>query len=153
MEELTFEELIKYAVRIQRDSFLFYRKAAKMLVGNQLEMITAELADFKALQLKQLKELLSECTVDVEDCDRMVEIDTTLIDEILDNGEIPAQATPREVLLLSLSRENKTQKTYRMVLDLPSLHRRVQETFNILCEGVQDRIGLLRRHIEETRQH
>jgi rubrerythrin len=153
MEELTLEELIKYAVRIQQDSFLFYRKAVKMLVGNQLELITAELADFKALQLRQLKELLSECTLGVEDCDHMVEIDTTLIDEILDNGEIPAQATPREVLLLCLSRENKTQKTYRMVLDLPSLHRRVQEAFNVLSEDEQDRIGLLRRNIEEARQH
>jgi hypothetical protein len=151
MEELTLEELIKYAIRIQQDSFLFYRRASKMLVGNRLESITADMADFKALQLKQLKELLSECTLGVDDCDVMVEIDTTLIDEILENGEIPAQATPRDVLLLSLSREDKTQKTYSIVLAIPALHRRVQETFTVLSGAEQERIGLIRTHIEKIR--
>jgi rubrerythrin len=96
MEELTLEELIKYTVRIQQDSFLFYRKAVRILEGNEMKTVIDELADFKADQLKQLKDLLSEYMLASENIDYMVDVDTDLFDDILDNGDMPAQATPRE---------------------------------------------------------
>jgi rubrerythrin len=151
MEELTLEELLKYTVRIQQDSFLFYRKAARILEGSALKPLTDELADFKARQLKQLKELISECTLNQEESDYMIDVDTDLFDEILDNGEIPPQATPRDVLFLSLQRENRIARTYDMILNLPLLVKRAHQVFKLLLDDENEHINALRKRVENVR--
>jgi rubrerythrin len=151
MEELTLEELIRYMVLIQQDSFLFYRKAARILEGSELKTLTEELADFKARQLKQLKELISECTLNQEESDYMIDVDTDLFDEILDNGDIPAQATPRDVLFRSLNRENRIARTYDMILNLPLSEKRAQEVFKLLLDDEIEHIDALRKRVENVR--
>ena len=150
MEELTLEELIKYTVRIQQDSFLFYRKAARILEGNTMKPVTDELADFKADQLKRLKDLLGQYAVADENIDFMVDVDTDLFDDILNNGNIPAQATPRDVLLLSLNREDRTAMTYNMILGLPHLENRAEQVYGMLFEDEKKTIDTLRKKIAET---
>jgi len=150
MEELTLEELIKYTVRIQQDSFLFYRKAARILEGNVMKPVTDELADFKADQLKRLKDLLGQYVVADENIDFMVDVDTDLFDDILNNGDIPAQATPLDVLLLSLNREDKTAMTYNMILGFPDLEDRAEQVYGILFEDEMKKIDTLRKKIAET---
>ena len=150
MEELTLEELIKYTVRIQQDSFLFYRKAARILEGNEMKPVIDGLADFKADQLKQLKDLLSEYTLASEDIDFMFDVDTDLFDDILDNGDIPAQATPRDVLVLSLKREDRTAKTYVMIMDLPLLEERAGQLYRLLLEDEKEKISALRERAEKA---
>jgi len=152
MEELTLEELIKYTVRIQQDSFLFYRKAARILEGNVMKPVTDELADFKVDQLKRLKDLLSEYALASENIDYMVDVNTDLFDDILDNDDIPAQATPRDVLMLSLNREDKTAMTYDMILGLPDLEERAGQVYGLLFEDEMEKIGTLRKRIAETRR-
>ena len=150
MEELTLEELIKYTIRIQQDSFLFYRKAARILEGNKMKPVTDELADFKADHLKRLKDLLSEYTLDEDNFNSMIVVNTDLFDEILDNGNIPAQATPRDVLVLSLNREDKTARTYDMILGFPQLEERAGRVYGLLFKDEMEKIGALRKKIEET---
>jgi hypothetical protein len=150
MEELTLEELIKYTVRIQQDSFLFYRKAARILEGNAMKPVTDELADFKADQLKQLKDLLGHYALSTDSIDYMVDVDTDLFDELLNNGDIPAQATPRDVLILSLNREDKTAMTYNMILGLPDLDVRASELFGAFFEDEMAKIGVLRKKITRS---
>jgi rubrerythrin len=152
MEELTLEELVRYIVRIQRDSFLFYRKAAKILEGNEHQPITDELADLKAHQLMRLKDILVDYTLDNEKDDSMVDVDTTLFDELLENVDIPAQATPRDVLALSLDREGITVKTFYMVLDLPIETESVKQVFRTLVEGEQKYIRILRKRLDGIRR-
>jgi rubrerythrin len=150
MEELTLEELTKYTVRIQQDSFIFYRKAARILEGNEMKQVIDELADFKADQLKQLKDLLIEYTLASENIDYMVDVDTDLFDDILDNGDIPAQATPRNVLMLSLNREDRTAKTYDMILNLPHLEERTGQVYRLLLKDEREKISTLRKRVEKT---
>lgn len=152
MEELTLEELIKYTVRIQQDSFLFYRKAARILEGNEMKPVIDGLADFKADQLKQLKDLLSEYTLASEDIDFMFDVDTDLFDDILDNGDIPAQATPRDVLVLSLKREDRTAKTYVMIMNLPLLEERAGQLYRLLLEDEKEKISALRERAEKAKR-
>ena len=151
MEELTLEELIRYTVLIQQDSFLFYRRAARILEGSELKPFTDELADFKARQLKQLKELLSECMLNEEESDYMIDVETDLFDEILDNGEIPAQSTPRDVLFRSLNRENRIAKTYGMILNLPLSEEKAHEVFTLLLDDEIKHIDALRKRVESVR--
>ena len=150
MEELTLEELIKYTVRIQQDSFLFYRKAARILEGNEMKPVADELADFKVDQLKRLKDLLNQYALASENVDYMVDVNTDLFDDILDNGDIPAQATPRDVLMLSLNREDRTAMTYDMILGLPDLEERAGQVYGILLEDEMEKIGSLRKRIAEA---
>jgi len=138
MEELTIEEMIRYTVRIQQDSFLFYRKAAKLLEGNEFKTLADTLADNKAYHLRELKKLLNECIIQGDDLDEMVYVDTTVFDEILESRNIPVQATPIDVMCLSYVREKNTKKTYEMILQLPALHEKVARVFTMLIE-MQDR--------------
>ncbi len=138
MEELTIEEVIRYTVRIQQDSFLFYKKAAKLLEGNELKSLADTLADDKANHLHELKNLLNEFIVQGEDLGETVDVDTTVFDEILEKGNIPVQATPVDVMCLSYVREKNLKKTYEMILQLPALHKRVARVFSTLME-VEDR--------------
>jgi rubrerythrin len=151
MEELTLEELIRYTVLVQQDSFLFYRKAARILEGSELKPLTDELADFKASQLKKLRELLSECMLNQEESDYMIDVDADLFDEILDNGDIPPQATPRDLLFLSLNRENRIAKTYDMILNLPLSEKRAREVFRLLLDDEIEHIDALRKRFENVR--
>ena len=150
MEELTIEELIKYTVRIQQDSFLFYRKAARILEGNAMKPVTDELADFKADQLKRLKDLLGLYALSPDSIDYIFNVDTDLFDELLNNGDIPAQATPRDVLILSLNREDKTAMTYSMILGLPDLDVRASELYGDFFEDEKAKIGVLRQKITDS---
>ena len=148
LEELTLEELIRYTVRIEQDSFLFYRRAARNLEGSELRFFADELADFKVSQLKQLKELLGEFMLDTQCCGDTIDVDTTLFDEILKKGELPAQATPRDVLLFSLYREDSTRRTFEMILTLPIVDERAQLLFTALRDDEEGRIGALKERIE-----
>jgi len=152
MEELTVEELIKYAVRVQQESFLFYRRAAKILEGNEVKIITDRLADSKALQLKRLKEALIRYTLDANNEDYMIDVDTTFFDAILENGDVPAQANPRDVLLLSFDREDKTVKAYEMILKLPLIEKQILRVFTTLKKMEQDYIGHIQTKIESIPQ-
>jgi rubrerythrin len=152
LEELTLEELIRYTVRIEQDSFLFYRRAARILEGNPLQPLTDDLADFKVSHLKQLKELIGEYLLDTEGSGDRVEVDTTLFDEILEDCDIPAQATARDVLLFSLRRENNIRKTFDMILSLPFIDEHVQQLFRALRKGEEKQIRALRDRIGPARQ-
>ncbi len=138
MEELTIEEMIKYTVRIQQDSFLFYRKAARLLEGNEFKSLADNLADNKAYQLHELKNLLNKCIVNGDDLSEMMDVDTTVFDEILEKGTIPVHATSIDVMCLSYAREKSTKKTYEMILKLPMLHEEVVRVFSMLME-MQDK--------------
>lgn len=132
MEELTVEELIKYAVRVQQDSFIFYRKAGKKLEGNQLKRFTDLLADNTAERLAALKNLLSECFLEGEDLSDMQAVDTSPFDDLLENGAIPFYATPVDLLRISYKREQSMKRTYDMILRLPLPGKRVSRVFNTL---------------------
>jgi rubrerythrin len=134
MEELTIEEMIRYTVRIQQDSFLFYRKAARLLEGNELKALADALADDKVHHLRELKNLLNECIMNGDDLNEMVDVDTTMFDEILDKSTIPVQATPADVMCLSYVREKITKQAYEMILKLPMLHEKVARVFSTLIK-------------------
>ena len=153
MEELTLEELIRYTVRIEQDSFLFYRRVARNLKGSELRLFADELADFKVSQLKQLKELLGEFMLNTQGSGDMIDVDTTLFDEILENGDIPAQATPRDVLLFSLRREYNIRRTFEMILSLPITDERAQQLFSALRDDEQGRIRALKERIGRLQPH
>lgn len=149
MEELTVEEIIKYAVVVQQDSFIFYRKAAKRLMGNDLKQFTDIMADTSADHLMQLKNLLSECFLEGEDISSMQDVDTGPFDEVLENCDIPVQATPLDLLRISYRREQRVKKTYDTVLGLPALNSRVCRVFSDLRDSTECHLTDIRSRLQK----
>jgi hypothetical protein len=79
-------------------------------------------------------------------------VDTTFFDAILENGYVPAQATPRDVLLLSFDREDKTVKAYEMILDLPLIEKQILRVFRTLKKMEQEYMGHIQTKIENIPQ-
>jgi len=138
MEELTVEEIIKYVVRIEQESYQFYRKASKILEGNEIKLLTDELAELKVEHVNQLKGLLNEETITLEDLTYMLNIDTSLFDRIIQTHEIPAQATTLDILSIALEREKNTQKNYEMLLTITALNVKIIRTFSLL-KGIEEK--------------
>jgi hypothetical protein len=147
MEELTLEEIIKYSMRVHQDSFIFYRRASKR-VGNVLRPLTHALADDKAHQLKELKNLLSECIINEEDLSQTEDVETSSFDDILENGHVPIQATPRNVLCLILERENRLMSTYDLILGFRSINSRMYRVFEDLQSIACEKMPHIRKKLE-----
>jgi rubrerythrin len=147
MEELTLEEIIKYSMRVHQDSFIFYRRASKRM-GNDLRILANELADHKAQQLRELKDLLSECIINEEDLSQTEDVETSSFDEILENGHVPIQATPRDVLYLILEREKHLKSTYELILGFRSLNPRMHRVFEKLMSVACEQITHIRKKLE-----
>lgn len=148
MEELTTEEIIKYIVRVQQDSFIFYRKAGKFLIGNQLKRLTDRLADNSADLLMRLKDLLSQCFIDGEDLSTMQDVDTAPFADVLENWQIPFHATPKDLLYLSLERENQLKRTYEVVCDLPLSNERVRGMFQDLKKNAESQVTSINKRLD-----
>lgn len=134
MEELTAEEVIKYAVRIEQESYQFYKKAAKMLEGSDLARLAEELADQEVGHINHLRELIKEDEADESALSRLLIVDTSLFEKIVEMREVPLQATPADVLKLALEREEKTKNNYEMLAGLENLSGQIRKTFNYLKE-------------------
>lgn len=150
MEELTVEEIIKYAVRAQQYSFIFYRRAGKKLQGNRLKRFTDNLADQSADRLNRLKALLSECFLEGEDLSTMQAVDTAPFDDILENGVIPIYATPIALLRLSYERELSMKRTCDMILELALPSKRVSTVFDSLRSSAEHHLEDIRNQLQES---
>ena len=60
MNSLTVEEIVKYAIRIEEESYNFYKKASKIIKEGNLTSLVLELADQELNHLNQLNNLLDD---------------------------------------------------------------------------------------------
>jgi len=151
MEELTVEEIIKYAMRIERESYQFYRKASRFLEGNELAVLTDELAQQEVDHVNQLKGLLEDKSITEEDLNYLVDIDTSLFIQIIATREIPAQATPIEILWIALEREKDTLKNYEMLLTITAINMGIIKTLNFLKGMEETHVKRITERIEKIK--
>ncbi len=151
MEEITVEEIIKYAMRIERESYQFYRKASRFLEGNELAVLTDELAQQEVEHVYQLKGLLEDKSITEEDLNYLVDIDTSIFIQIIAIREIPAQATPFEILSIALEREKNTLKNYEMLLTITALNIEIIKTLNILKGMEEIHVKKITKRIKEMK--
>jgi rubrerythrin len=134
MEELTVEEIIKYAIRVEQEAYQFYKKASRILGGNELKSITDELAEQELGHINQLKMYIKEDTVIEEELSYLLTIDTSLFDRIIAVKDIPLCSTPGDILKIALDREQTTQKNYEMLFQLEKLGDEIRSTFGSLAQ-------------------
>ena len=151
MEELTVEEIIKYAVRIERESFGFYRKASKFLGGSEVGLLTDELAQEEVDHMNQLKGLLDEERISVEDLNETIDIDTSMFTRIISTPEIPPLATPLDILHIALRREKDTLSNYEMLLTLTAFNEDIIATLVKLKQMEEVHVRRISERIEKMK--
>jgi rubrerythrin len=148
MEELTVEEIIKYAMRIERESYGFYRKASKFLEGSGLEGLTRTLAEEEVGHLNQLRSLIEQERIAQEDLADQVDIDTSLFTRIISTQDIPSMATARDVLYIALEREKDTRANYEMLLGIAAFNEEIRSTLRMLKKMEEEHMRMLRERID-----
>jgi len=153
MEELTVEEIIRYAIRIERESFLFYRKVSRILDKSKMRSIIDELCDQEAQHLNKLKRLISDEYIDIdqESLSVTMDIDTSPFDMIIQTNEIPVQATILDILSIALDRERDTEYTYKMLYNLSNIKGKVKDLFKVLYKSEKNHTNEIKKKIDNIK--
>jgi len=132
MEELTAEEIVKYTIRIEQESCIFYRKAARILEGSRFKNLFDLLADQEVEHIRQLQKLIEGKTIDEQELMETFYIDTSIYDNMIITSEIPVSATTDDIMKLAVKREEITERTYQMLTSISNLNPRMKKLFNHL---------------------
>jgi rubrerythrin len=147
MEQLTVEEIIKYAIRVEQESYQFYRKASRMLAGNELKSLVDELSEHEVCHISELKGYIKDDTEVDENLSRLLTVDTALFDRIIVSADIPTRATPAEILRIALERESISRQNYEMLHGLAKLTDDIRSTFRSIMEREDEHVKMLRERI------
>jgi rubrerythrin len=151
MEQLTVEEIIKYAIRVEQESYQFYRRASRILAGNELKTLVDELSEHEVCHISELKGYIKDDTEVDENLSRLLTVDTTLFDRIIASDDIPLKATPLDILRIALERESMSRKNYEMLYGLPKITGDIRSTFRSIMEREDAHIMMIRERIGRTK--
>jgi rubrerythrin len=151
MEQLTVEEIIKYAIRMEQESYQFYRRASRILAGNALKELVDELSEHEVCHIGELKGYIKDETEVDEKLSRLLTVDTTLFDRIIASEDIPPKATPLDILLIALERESMSRKNYEMLHGLSKITDDIRATFRSIMEREDAHVGMIRERIDRLK--
>jgi len=153
MEELTVEEIIRYAIRIEEESYLFYREVSKRLDKTNLKSLTDELCNHAVEHLCMLKRCINEehLYVDENDLSATIDLDTSSFDMIIHISSIPAQATALDILNIAINRERGIEYTYDMIKKLSRVCNKIKKLFGALKESESSHVIEIKSSIASIR--
>jgi rubrerythrin len=151
MEQLTVEEIIKYAIRVEQESFQFYRRASRILAGSELKGLVDELSEQEVCQISELKAYIKDDTEVDEKLSRLLTVDTTLFDRIIATDDIPPRATPVDILQIALERETLSRKNYEMLQELAKITDDIRSSFRSLREMAERHVEMIRGRINRAK--
>jgi rubrerythrin len=151
MEQLTVEEIIKYAIRVEQESYQFYRKASRVLTGSELKALVDELSELEVCHIRDLKGYIKDDTEVEEALSPLVMVDTTLFDGIIVSDDIPPKATAVDILRIALEREVMSRDNYAMLAGLARVGEDIKSTFRSIGESKDTRAKLIRERLERAK--
>jgi hypothetical protein len=95
---------------------------------------------------------LNDETLPAEDLIPLVDIDTSIFDRIIQTLNIPVQATPLNIINLSLEREVNTLKGFKLLVNIPALNKKIKKAFSALIELEQVQLTRIEERIEKLRR-
>jgi hypothetical protein len=95
---------------------------------------------------------LNDETLPAEDLIPLVDIDTSIFDRIIQTLNIPVQATPLNIINLSLEREVNTLKGFKLLVNIPALNKKIKKAFSALIELEQVQFTRIEERIEKLRR-
>ncbi len=148
MKLFSVKEIIEYAIDIEKESFAFYTQAAKQVADEDVNELVKMLAEEEVEHQNRLRRLIDEKTVSVSELQKKYELDTTLMDKIVNTPAIDADATALDVLKIALEREKNTQQTYKMLMTLSNIDENVVEIFKELRQQEQGHANKIQFRID-----
>jgi rubrerythrin len=147
MEQLTVEEVIKYAIRVEQETYQFYRRASRVLTGSELKGLVDELSEQEVCHIRDLKGYIKDDTEVEEALTPLMMVDTTLFDGIIVADDIPPEATPDDILRIALERELMSRDNYAMLAGLAKVGDDIKTTFRSIGESKAAHAKLIRERL------
>jgi rubrerythrin len=151
MEQLTVEEVIKYAIRVAQESYQFYRRVSRMLAGSELKGLVDELSEHEVCHITALKGYIKDDTEVDEKLSRLLTLDTTLFDRIISFDDIPPKATPLDLLRLAIERETLSHKNYETLQEHGKITEDIRATFRSIMEREGAHVKMIQERIDRLK--
>ena len=152
MEQLTVEEIIKYAIRVEQESYQFYRRASRMLAGSELKALVDEFSEHEVGHMIELKAYIKDDTEVNEKLSRLLTVDTALFDRIIASDDIHPKATPIDILQIALERESISRKNYEMLHGLAKIGDDIKSTFWSIMEKADTRMKMIQERVDRLKR-
>ena len=132
MRELSLNEIIEYAEKIELESYTFYSKAKDIILDEEVKDILTQLANDETNHYNHLRNLSQKGNLSQAELDQKIPIDVDLFSKIVNTEKIGKDFTSKDVLTIALQREVNTEQTYAMLMTLTQLNDSVLEIFELL---------------------
>lgn len=149
MKIFNVKEIIEYAIHIEKESFVFYTNAAKLIKDADVKALLVKLSGEEVDHQNRLKGLIEETKVSPEFLLKEMEIDTTIMDRIVKTSLIPDDASALDVLNVALEREKNTEQTYAMLMTLTQISDDIVEVFEDLRLQEQGHVNKIQARINK----
>jgi len=132
MRELSLNEIIEYAEKIELESYTFYSKAKEIIFDEEVKDLLTQLANDETDHYNHLRNLRQKGTLTQKELDQKISLDIDLFSAIVNTEKIEKDFTSSEVLNIALQREINTEQTYAMLMTLTQLNDNVLKIFELL---------------------
>ncbi len=149
MKTFNVKEIIEYAIKIEKESFEFYNRAYEHVNDPDVKDLTVQLAGEEVDHQNRLRDLINKEKVDPELLMKEMEIDTGIMDRIVETSVIPINASPLNVLEIALERENNTEQTYAMLMTLSQITDDIVEVFEDLRKQEQGHANKIKARMKK----
>ena len=126
-KEMTLEEVVKFAIKIEHESEEFYKNASKLDNSESVKKLLEELRDEEINHGNRLKNLINYE-------DSYTTVSPEAVDILIENKSVPTKASEEDVLKIALEREEATKDFYRSIATLTNIDSSLVETFNMLMD-------------------
>ena len=150
MKKLTVNEVLEYAIKIEKESRDFYENSRNVLKDDALKSLVTVLMKQEEEHLKSLKALLDD-SQKKSFSKVLINVDSSMLTQIVHTGEITEDTSPIEVLNIALEREINTKNNYEMFLELVKIDETLIDAFEMLRNKEQEHISIIKRKMNELK--
>ncbi len=125
--DMKISDILKYSIKIEHESMLFYGKAASLDVNEPVKELLLQLEAEEVKHESRLSNIL-DSTPDGD----AAGFDHDSLEKLIQNRVIPDGADARTVLGIALEREEHTRDFYRQVMTMTNLSADVVDLFTML---------------------
>ncbi len=149
MKIFNVKEIIEYAIQIEKESFEFYTRASNDSKAEEVKDLLVQLAGEEVGHQNRLKSLIDDGKVTPETLLKEMEIDTTVMERIVETSVIQKGAVATDVLKVALEREKNTEQTYAMLMTLTQISDDVVKVFEDLRLQEQGHVNKIEARINK----
>jgi rubrerythrin len=145
MNMLTKGEILTYAVKVEEESFYFYRNAANKIRERDAQAMVEMLAGEEVKHINWLKGLLEDKKVSTKELEQRAALGLDELQEMVHSEEIRSELDTIEILHIALKREVETREMYHKFLSLSKMDETLREMFKKLKQKEQGHVEHIKK--------